>query len=288
MVFGAGALLDAERSRSFDVICAGQPVWRAAMPPFDRGAAFADHTRALRRAGLSVGWAAVIEDDRRGRALLAEMDSIGVGLRGVDVVPCESELVVVDAAGHVSGARPPPSHVARSPSVVSDRVKAMHFQIPAGWSSRVLLLSGLRPLTDSLAAFCKAARGARRHGTIVVLDLVGALREWSGHDPRLITMVLREADVVRSSFFDLALIGVDGKAVRSAMRPNATLVVDGDDGATAVGPFGEITVKGSRGSRLPHDSPTAAICVDCARPRGGETPEARWQRILRRHTHLTP
>lgn len=127
------------------------------------------------------------------------------------------------------------------------------------------------------------------HRGDVLAHLVGSLRDWSGQDPRLISMVLREADVVRCSLFDLAVIGTDAKAVRQAMKPAATLVVDDDGGTTALGTFGEVSQKApdaSRAPRAPHiqaESNTAAICIELARPCGlGETPAARWHRILRR------
>jgi len=214
----------------------------------------------------------VLEDDRPGRALLAEMAAIDVEVGAVQLASVDADLVVVDASGGRSG-------------LVSARGGATDVEIPPSWSSQVLLLSGVRPVTSSLAAFCKAARRARRNGTVVLLDLVGNLRDWTGHDPRVISMVLREADVVRCRFFDLAVIGTDAGAVRRAMKSNATLVLDEDGGATVIGTFGEVTVRASRGSSAAEvlsESYTAAVCVEYARPRSvGESPAGRWHRILR-------
>jgi fructokinase/2-dehydro-3-deoxygluconokinase len=265
------------RPQRFDVVCAGQPLWRGSMPSLGdvargRGSAFVNVTKMLTRAGLHVGWAAVLEDDRRGRALLAEMAAIDVEVGAVRLASAGTDLVIVDASGGWSG-------------LVSDRDGAPQVDVPSCWSSQVLLLSGLKPVTSRLAAFCKAARRARRDGTVVVLDLVGSLREWIGHDPRVIAMVIREADVVRCSFFDLAVIGTDAEAVRRAMKSNATLVLDDDGGATAVGTFGDVRVQVSRESSAAEvlaESYTAAVCVEYARPRGvGETPDGRWHRVLR-------
>jgi len=238
-----------------------------------RGSAFVNVTKILTQARLHVGWATVLEDDRLGRALLAELAAIDVDVGAVRLASVDTDLVVVDASGGWSG-------------LVSDRGRASQVEIPPSWSSQVLLLTGLKPITSSVAAVCKAARRARREGTVVVLDLVGSLRDWNGHDPRVTSMVLREADVVRCSFFDLAVIGTDADAVRRAMRSNATLVLDDDDGATAMGTFGDVRVQPSRQSsarEILAECYTAAICADYARPRGvAETPGGRWHRVLRR------
>lgn len=263
---------------TFDVICAGQPLWRASVAPLAhvaRGArsAFVDVTKMLRLSGLHVGWAAVLEDDRRGRALLAEMSAIDVRVAGVSLASASTDLVVVDGSGGWSGP-------------VSDRDGVSHLEIPRCWSSQVLLLSGLRPVTSSLAALCRAARRGRRDGTVVVVDVVGSLRDWIGHDPRMISTLISDADVVRCSLFDLAVIGADAAAVRRAMKANATLVLDHDGGTTAMGTFGEVRVQASRESAIPEvlaASYTAAICADHARPRRArETFAGRWHRVLRR------
>src|SRR5262249_34207012 len=138
------------------------------------------------------------------------------------------------------------------------------------WSAQVLLLSGLSAVTSKLAVFCKAARSARRDGAIVVLDAVGSLRHWTGCDARLTSMVLREADVVRSSYLDLAVLGTDATSVRRIMRPNATLVLSDDGGTTVSGPFGEVRVPTRRASSAARDfaeTCTAAICAELAQPR---------------------
>jgi hypothetical protein len=213
----------------------------------------------------------VLEDNRRGRAVLAEMAAIDVQVGAASLAAPNAGLVLVDAAGGWS-------------RVASDRDTAAQMEVPAGWSSQVLLLSGLRPSTSSLAAYCKAARRGRRDASVVVLDLVGGLRDWTGHDPRIIAMLIREADIVRCSFFDLAVIGTDAEAVRQAMRPTATLVVDDDSGTTAMGTFGDVRVQRARRSiakEVIAEGTTAAICIEYARPRVlGETPAGRWQRVL--------
>jgi sugar/nucleoside kinase (ribokinase family) len=266
----------APRRLSFDVICAGEPLWKAAR---DRGgvaasavsAGLLNVARMLARTQVRVGMATVLEDDRFGRASLGEIAALGINIGGVKLGSPVTELVVVDAAGGQS-------------RVVSDPGTAPELEIPRSWSSPVLLLSGLSSVTSRLAAFCKAARGARREGTLVVLDAVGSLRHWAGRDPRVISMVLREADVVRCSYLDLAVIGTDPASVRRTLRPNATLVVNDAAGATATGAFGEVRVKAppeSMAAAVFSEAYTAAICAEFARPeRLEETPSGRWHRIL--------
>src|SRR6185312_7986457 len=103
-------------------------------------------------------------------------------------------------------------------------------------------------ITSKAAALWKAARRARREGTAVVLDVTGSLRQWAGADARMMSMVLRTADVVRCSHLALAVLGTDSPSVRRSMRPDGTLVVS-EGGYEA-------------GARR-----TAAICAKLARPR---------------------
>lgn len=262
---------------SFEVICAGEPIWRTlglrrdgGLAPTAASAGVLDVARTLAHRDFHVGLATVLEDDRFGRALRMEMAGLGVDVEGVTLAPPDAHLVVVDAAGGHAG-------------VVSDRGTARDFEIPAGWSSQVLLLSGLSPITSRAAALCKAARKARREGSTVVLDVAGSLRQWAGRDPRMISMVIREADVVRCSLLDLAVLGMDSASVRRAMRPDATLVVGDGEATTASGPFGEVRARaGSNAPEHAYEECTAAICADLARPHGAaESLEGRWHRVLR-------
>jgi sugar/nucleoside kinase (ribokinase family) len=276
-------LVDARERASFEVICAGEPLWRTVsvrsdgLAPLAPRASILDVARTLARTEFRVGLATVLDDDRFGRALRAEMAALGIDVGGVAFAAPAAGLVVVDAAGGQLG-------------VVSERNAARDFEIPPAWSSQVLLLSGLSPVTSKAAALCKAARKARRDGTIVVLDVAGSLRQWAGRDPRMISMVIREVDVVRCSLMDLAVLGTDSASVRRAMRSDATLVVSDEAGTTAAGPFGEVRVKGSSGASEDSGEPcTAAICAELARPhRGTESHDGRWHRILRESVRRTP
>jgi 2-dehydro-3-deoxygluconokinase len=268
-------LVDARPRVTFDVVCAGDTVWRAVSLHGDRlvhaaaGAPLLDAARALAQGGLRAGLATVLDDDTRGRAARAQLAALGIDVAGVALAPPAAALVVVDAVGDRVGP-------------VSERGPARDFAIPAGWSSAVLLLSGLSPVTSTAAALCRAARWARREGTVVVLDAVGGLRRWAGADPRTTSMVLREVDVVSCSLLDLAVLGTDAATVRRAMRPEGTLVVRDGARATASGGFGEVRV--DLPSRTPDDAPercTAAICGELARPRPrAESDAGRWHRVL--------
>jgi sugar/nucleoside kinase (ribokinase family) len=268
------------------VICAGEPLWRAArlaggdLAAPATSAGLLDVARMLARRALRVGLAIVLDDDRFGRSFVAEATSTGIDVGGVMLTPPAAGLVVVDAAGGQLG-------------VLSERGTEREFEVPQAWSSRVLLLSGLSPVTSKAAALCRAARRARREGTIVVLDAVGSLRQWTGGDPRTVAMVLREADVVRCGHIDLAVLGTESASVRRAMRPDATLVVGDNAGTTATGAFGEVRVKGrARAAQDAGEECTAAICADLARPQGAgarsappaETPDGRWHRVLSAQT----
>lgn len=275
----------ARQTSSFDVICAGEALW-------DVGALSESRARpslrlrpsggavnaavALARSGLRVGLAATIADDAMGRSLLAKVASAGVDTSGVVLAPQRPQLVVASAAG------------------VAHRLVGLRTEeqqpvtVPEGWTAAVLLLSGLSPALAYAAGFCKAARAARRAGTIVVVDVNARRHTWAGWDPRTIRALLHEADVVRCSTDDLTALGIDESALRAAMRPSAAIVVtQGPGAARASGPFGEIArapqVTVPRHAAGAGDAFTAALCAELAR--GGdhltERPEL-WDRALSR------
>src|SRR4051794_41019863 len=145
-------------ARSFDVICAGE----ALVSVDDEAGAIAGGTErlslrpgggamnaavSLARQGLRVGLATVLADDSVGRALLAKVAARGVDVGGVELAERSPGLVLVRG-----GAR----------QVVSVREQERPVVVPEGWSSQVLLLSGMSPVVAHGAALCKAARAARR------------------------------------------------------------------------------------------------------------------------------
>ncbi|MEO7110888.1 MAG: hypothetical protein ABI183_10655, partial [Polyangiaceae bacterium] len=134
--------------------------------------------------------------------------------------------------------------------------------IPEDWSSPVLLLSGMSPFVSSAAALCKAARAARRAGSIVVVDLHADWNAWKGQNWRSIRMILREADVVWASSEDLVGLNLDVASARSAMRPNAVFVSHIAGRASARGLFGEVAQSSKLGPIDADDDFVAAIAFE--------------------------
>ncbi|NUO53772.1 MAG: hypothetical protein HOV80_33410 [Polyangiaceae bacterium] len=272
MITGA-VEVDVRKRRTFDVICAGEPLWQTSQRPGapSAHAALLDVSKMLAKRGIAVGLATVLGDDKLGRSSRQELAAIGIDVGAVKLASVASDFAIVDAAGGQS-------------LLGSESRDDAALEVPKAWGSQVLLLSGLSATTSRLAAFCKAARRARRDGTLVVLDLAGSLRHWMDREPKVLSMLLREADVVRSSFIDLAMIGLSAADVRRSMRSDATLVINDVDGTVATGTFGEVKAKSFEPPIDPRryaECCTAAICAELAKPRaGGETPSGRWHRIL--------
>ena len=267
-------MLDAPRER-FDVICAGEALalWNGIglQPRLRPGGGAVNAAFSLARRGLRVGLATVVSDDSFGRALRSRLEAAGVGVAGVVLARPRADLVVVQGTGTAG-------------ELVSYREDEKPVDVPDGWSSDVLLLSGLSPVVAEAAALCKAARAARRAGTIVVVDINARWQVWAGRDARAIRMLLREADVVRCSARDLATLHLDVGDVRAASRRDAVLVVTGELGdAIATGPFGEVTVPatGSPRSIEEGDALTAGVCAALARAGSpGDDRADLWHRAL--------
>jgi sugar/nucleoside kinase (ribokinase family) len=201
--------------------------------------------------------------------LRAELAGLRIDIGAVTLGAPAPGIVVVDGVGGEL-------------TVLAEPSSSREFEIPQEWSSRVLLLCGVSPLTPKAAALCRAARRARRSGTTVVLDAAGSLRQWAGRDPRTLSMVIREANVVRCSVMDLAILGMDSLGVRRAMRADATLLVSDGDGTTATGPFGDVRVHQLSRADEAGDECTAAVCLDLARPQPTtQSVAGRWDRVLR-------
>lgn len=248
------------RSRAFDVICAGA----------------VEAALGMASDGLRVGLATALADDAPGRALLEQLAACGVDVGGVQLGTRRSALVLVRGGARQNlspGEEPEP------------------LSIPATWSSRVLLLSGVTPAVGHAGALAKAARAARRAGSLVVIDLDVRRDLWRGRDARVLRMVLHEADVVWSTAQDLVGLGMDVGALRATMRRGAVLVSsDGVTATSASGPFGELEHPLGRGAAtgrlLDRGAFTVAIASELARGRGGEALSGDlWLRtLLRAHT----
>ncbi len=286
LVVYAASRVQAERpTKSFDVVCAGEALWKLTTPDgvFSKkspevrlrpGGGPVNIALALAGEGLRVGLATVLTDDTFGRSCFERIAVSGVDVGGISLAQPRSGFVRVDANG--SAAQLP-----------TDAEEELPLEVPVGWTARVLLLSGLSPVVSHAAALCKAARAARRHGSLVLIDFNASLHVWAGRDPRTIQMVLREVDAARCSLADLAVLGTDLTAVRAALRPHAVLIVgDGSGGAVATGPFGEVAFLPPPGTRLRSgagDACTAATCAELTRPgEPGESASARWFKALRR------
>jgi 2-dehydro-3-deoxygluconokinase len=266
--------VDPSTARAFDVVCVGDPLLKigAVGPRSPRDAGAVNVALSLAAAGRRVGLCTTLADDRHGRAWLETLAARGIDAGGVRLVPPRRGAVLV-----------PGAPVGAEIDVGGAAAGAL--EVPQGWSARLLVLSGLLPATSRAAAFCRAARRARRDGTLVVLDFDASLRAWSGRDPRTIRMVLREVDVARCSVADLAVLGMDTQSARAALRPGAVLLVsDPDGGAVASGPFGEVAAGATAPvtRRRTGDAFVAALCLELlhgAPP--GATPESTWHRALR-------
>jgi sugar/nucleoside kinase (ribokinase family) len=279
------ALIRASNAPTFHVICAGEARWdmgalgasrwvEATSFRFRPGGSAVTVSVALARRGLRVGLAAALGDDSLGRALLSRVTAAGVDTAGVSLTASRAGLVFVDGAG-------------LSSSVVGYKQEAPPISIPEGWASQVLLLSGASPVVAQAAAFCKAARSARRAGTVVVVDVNARPHLWLGQDTRMLRAVMSEADVVSVSAADLAVLGVETAALRAMMRQESVLMVTGPTRLRATGPFGEIALDpaalGPSAPPATGDAFTVAICAELARVGAaalGRTDV--WERVLQR------
>jgi len=272
--------------RCFDVISAGEVHLQLGSASRDgqrvfslrRGAVGA--ALSLASAGLRVGLVTTLDDDSLGRALLARVAARGVDVDGVSLGVPSRGIVFVQASGHAS-------------DVVSYRDEERPFNVPPAWSSAVLLLSGLTPVVSVAGSLCKAARAARRAGSVVVVSVGARSHVWQGRDPRAIRMLLREADVIRYTAHDLSCLGMEAADVRKEARDGAVHVFSNAMGETVTnGPFGEVATERGRG-RAPatsaHDGDpvTTALCVALARARGAEAQQGEMWRRLAAESHAT-
>jgi len=205
----------------------------------------------------------------------AQLEQLRVDTAGV-VLQADRPLIVRSSGDTQEGNEPFASTTDRSPMI----------EIPAHWTAQVLLLSGVSPFVARAAAFCKAARAARRQGAIVVLDLDVRWRLWRGKDPRTVHMILREVDVVWGSAEDLFGLNLDAQTLASLLRMNAVFAgTDGAGAARARGAFGEVVRTAKDDVAIPPvgegDAIAIAICTELARAQTADFAEL-WARALER------
>ena len=262
--------------RHFDVVCVGESFWKVGHhtpsgPGLRPGGGAVSVALNLAAKGLRVGLATVLSADALGRKARLVLKGAGVDTSGV-----------VLAAEHDK-----PWRMAVRPEA---RGELHHDEatlgVPEGWSAPTLVLSGLSPQLLQASALCRAARAARRAGALSLIDFNANRSVWNGRDARNILMVLREVDVARASIADLAVLGMDLRQVRRALRPDAVLVMTDHHGRSiAMGPFCEVSVP-RRGpapkARGAGDSFTAALSAELSRPsEASESAADAWRRALR-------
>lgn len=210
---------------AFDVVVAG-----------DVGTGALLLARRLRREGLRVGLAGIAVDVPELRTGLAAATADRVDVAGVNVVPMDSALHVVDGRATTDAREVPLSALEQQ-----GRRDLAGVSIPSAWSAALLLLSGVSPSVAASASFCRAARNARRAGSVVLLDLNVRWKLWRGADARLARMALHEADAVWCTAEDLFGMNLPLADLRAALRPDAVLVtLDGEGRLSASGPFGVV------------------------------------------------
>lgn len=255
-------------ARSFDVICAGASSLDVANDGSKTriGGGAARTALALARRDLRTGVATVLTDDAAGRAVQKKVAATGVDVSGIVLAPSKNGLFFVRGGALQSlatGKEEPP------------------VAIPEDWSSRVLLLSGMSPAVSSAAALCKAARAARRTGSIVMVDLHADWNAWKGQNWRSIRMILREADVAWASAEDLVGLNLDLVSARAAMPSRAVFVTHLAGRVSAHGIFGEVTCSSKRGPVDTDDDIVAAIAFELVHAKGAvENDAAIWSRAF--------
>jgi 2-dehydro-3-deoxygluconokinase len=267
-----------------DVLAAGEALWDLAPPRgqtleaaralrFRPGGGAVNAALALARMGWKVGLAAVVGDDALGEALAARVAAEGVSTALVQRAPPRTGLCFEeqrDRTARFVAYRPPDE---RAPA------------IGTSWSARVLLLTGILPSADQAESFGAAAREARRRGALVAADLDARPRFFRGRGAAELPAWLGDADVVKASEEDLAVMDLGEARLRAAMRPSAVLVVTaGPREARALGPFGEARrapAKTLAGSALGAGDAFTAGMLDVLL-RGPAAGAALWDRALGR------
>jgi sugar/nucleoside kinase (ribokinase family) len=225
----------------------GEALWDLLAPPgrtfadattltLDPGGAAVNVALALAGLGRTAGLVATIGADALGDALVARLEARGVDAAFVKRTSTRTGLLFGERAAH--------------PRFLSYRDGEAVPVLPRSWRARVVLLTGVLPSEAQARTFGAAARAARRRGARVVVDLNARPRFWKGQraaGPDAWLAWLGEADVVKASEEDLAILRLRAPSLRARMRAEAVLVVTaGPRPARAEGPFGIVEVSAPR------------------------------------------
>jgi sugar/nucleoside kinase (ribokinase family) len=228
----------------------GAPLETAASFRRVPGGAAVNVAIALARRGVRAGLCAGLGDDPMGRGLRDQLAEHGVDVRHVKLVAERTGLVFLERARspHLPAAAPgQTSRPSNFPQVVSYRhpeeeSAALARAIPERLQARVLHVGSILPSRTMIRLLAGTMRQARRDGCLVMLDLNARPRLFRQPGDFRYRAVLKEADIVKCSVRDLAVLGLDaeGRAIASLLRPSATLLVTNRAGpARALGPFGQ-------------------------------------------------
>jgi sugar/nucleoside kinase (ribokinase family) len=243
------------RSSPIDVFCVGEALWDFYAPrgiPLERakllrrvpGGGAVNTATELSRLGVSSALCAALGDDALGRGLRDEVAARGVDVSGVVLGAARTGILLV-ALERGGGARFLGYRQREA------EARALAEALPGRWRARVVHFSGVAPVRGTLSALRLALARARREGCAVSVDVNARPRMWpaagrgaaASAAPRAGFRLAREADLVKCSAGDLAVLGVTARALRGEMRPGATLVVtDGARATRVLGPRDERSI----------------------------------------------
>jgi sugar/nucleoside kinase (ribokinase family) len=273
-------------TRALDALCMGEALWDLLAPPgrtftdattlsLEPGGAAVNVALALAGLGRATGLVATVGADALGDALVARLQARGVDASSVKRTSTRTGLLFGERAAH--------------PKFLSYRDGEEVPVVPRSWSARVLLLTGVLPSEAQARSFGAAARAARRRRARVVVDLNARPRFWKGRTAAALEAWrawLGEADVVKASEEDLAILRLPAPTLRAWMRERGVLVITaGPRPARAEGPFGCVEVSAPRRTKDASalgagDAFTAGLLDALLRDDGND--RAAWEHGLRR------
>nr|WP_104984860.1 PfkB family carbohydrate kinase [Sorangium cellulosum] len=254
------------RSAPTEVVCVGEALWDLHAPagiPLERakllrrvpGGGAVNTATALARLGVPSGLCAALGDDALGRGLRDELAAAGVDVGRLALGAARTGLVLVAVE------RGEARFVGYRQGELEAR--ALAAALPERWQARVVHFTGIAPVRGATFALARAAARARREGCAVSVDVNARPRMWpragntrptgrarglpaagdGGAGVRGCFRLLEQADLVKCSAGDLAVLGTTARALRERLRAGATLVVtDGARDALVLGPDGERAV----------------------------------------------